>query len=163
MSKRIISIILAALMIVSLCACSGGSSAPATSAAETTAAPEATDGPETEAPETDAPAEQPQQVGETIVIEYGDVDAINDLAKKAQNFDLEEGTVAKIDGIFSEGVLTPSIMEDDGNGSKFGLTLYIDGDAELPADGSDIEVTGTFVKGGFFMEFHVKPEDIVVK
>lgn len=158
MSKRIISIILAALMIVSLCACSGGSSAPATSAAETTAAPEATD-----APETEAPAEQPQQVGETIVIEYGDVDAINDLAKKAQNFDLEEGTVAKIDGIFSEGVLTPSIMEDDGNGSKFGLTLYIDGDAELPADGSDIEVTGTFVKGGFFMEFHVKPEDIVVK
>lgn len=130
-------------------ACGGGGSKPAETAA-----------PEIGAPETTAPS---QPAGETIVIEYGDFETLKDLASKAQNFDVAEGTVATIDGIFSEGVMMPSIMEDSGSGSKFGMNMYIEDDAELPAEGTDVTFTGTFVKGNMFMEFHVKAEDIIVK
>lgn len=155
MKKRFIALLLAGVMILALAACGstsggGGATTAAPAPEVTTAAPAETDA-------TDAPA------GDTIEIAYGDYEGIQALAKQASNFEVAEGTVAKIDGIFSEGISVPSIMEADGTGSKFGLNMYIDGDAELPEDGTDVEVTGTFKKGDMFMEFHVNPEDIIVK
>ena len=148
--KRILIFFLAAAMVVSLAACGG--STPAT-----TAAPAPTAAPETAAPETEAPA------GEVIVIEYGDADGIQALAKQASGFEIAEGTVAQISGVYSEGISTPAIQEPKGDGSYVGLNMYVDGDWDAPADRTDIDVTGTFVKGQNFMEFHVKPEDIIIK
>ena len=88
---------------------------------------------------------------------------IEALAKDAQNMKVEEGTVVQISGILSTDMSTPSIMEDNGEGTKKGLSMYVDGDWEAPANGSDIDIIGTFVKGSFNMELHVLPENITVK
>ena len=82
-----------------------------TTAAETkeeTAAPETQAVTESPAPETEAasdvPAEaetQAQASGDltpSITIEYGDIEAIEALAKDVQNFKIEEGTVVQISG-----------------------------------------------------------------
>ncbi len=184
----IIAILCMAAMMLSLTAC-GEKKAPAP--AETTeAAVEATEAAEetTEAPAetveetTEAPAETVEETTEapaetveeteaaaaadgltpSITIEYGDYDGIVDLAKKAQNFEVEEGTVVQISGILSTSGSNPSVMEQ-GESDKKGITMYLDGDWEKAADGADIDVIGTFVKGQFFMELHVDPANITVK
>lgn len=184
----IIAILCMAAMMLSLTAC-GEKKAPAP--AETTAAAvESTEAVEetTEAPAetveetTEAPAETVEETTEapaetaaeteaaaaadgltpSITIEYGDYDGIVDLAKKAQNFEVEEGTVVQISGILSTSGSNPSVMEQ-GESDKKGITMYLDGDWEKAADGADIDVIGTFVKGQFFMELHVDPANITVK
>ena len=110
--------------------------------------------------------EAPAAGGETgdaeIVIELGDYDGIADLASKAQNFEVSEGTTAKITGLFNSGISTPSINEK-GDGGYKGISMIIEGDFEAPADDTEIEAFGTFVKGQYYMEFHVNAEDITVK
>lgn len=182
----IIAILCMAAMMLSLTAC-GEKKAPAPAetteaAAETTeAVEETTEAPAETAEETEAVEETVEEteaaeetVEETeaaaaadgltpsITIEYGDYDGIVDLAKKAQNFEVEEGTVVQISGILSTSGSNPSIMEQ-GESDKKGITMYLDGDWEKAADGADIDVIGTFVKGQFFMELHVDPANITVK
>ena len=150
-----------------------------TPAVETTAAEakEETTAPAPEAePATEAPAEAETQAAEaetqaqasgdltpSITIEYGDIEAIEALAKDAQNFKVEEGTVVQISGVISTDFSNPSIQESDGNGGYKGITMFVDGEWEKPANHTDIDVIGTFVKGTSFMEFHVSPENITVK
>ena len=113
--------------------------------------------------EAAAPADGADLSNPGITIEYGDAAAIEDLAKKAQNFEVAEGTVAQISGIFNSGISTPSIQEQKSESEAVGINMYVDGDWEKPADGTNIDVVGTFVKGQYFMEFHVTPDNITVK
>jgi len=149
--------------------------APAETVEETTEAPaetaEETEAVEETVEETEAAEETVEEteaaaaadgLTPSITIEYGDYDGIVDLAKKAQNFEVEEGTVVQISGILSTSGSNPSIMEQ-GESDKKGITMYLDGDWEKGADGADIDVIGTFVKGQFFMELHVDPANITVK
>ena len=180
----IIAILCAMALVISATGC-GSSQKPAeTTAAPTEAVTEAPAEETTEAPAeetteaaaeeateetTEAPAEDTSEAAAqgdltpSIVIELGDFDGIETLAKDAQNMKIEEGTVARITGLASTGISTNSIMEDNGNGTKKGITLHIDGDFEFPKDDTEMEVTGTFTKGSFSMEFHVLPENIIVK
>ena len=168
----IVAILCAMALILSATGC-GSSKKPAeTTAAPTEAVTEAPAEETTEAPAeetTEAAAEETTEAaaeGEltpSIVIESGDFDGIEALAKDAQNMKVEEGTVAKITGLAFTGGTSHSIMEDNGSGTKKGVTLIIDGDFEFPADDTEIEVIGTFTKGTFNMEFHVLPENIIVK
>ena len=59
----------------------------------------------------------------SIVIEFGEVDALVDLASKAQSFGVEEGTIAKITGLYSKGGSHPSIDQDAGDGKYEGMVL----------------------------------------
>lgn len=131
---------------------------------ETEAATEAVEETEaaTEAVEETEAAAAAGDLTPSITIAYGDYDGIVDLAKKAQNFEVEEGTVVQISGILSTSGSNPSVMEQ-GESDKKGITMYLDGDWEKAADGTDIDVIGTFVKGNFFMELHVDPANITVK
>lgn len=176
----IIAILCAMALVISATGC-GSSQKPAeTTAAPTEAATEAPAEETTEAPAeetTEAPAEEASEapaeetaeaaaqgdLTPSIVIELGDFDGIETLAKDAQNMKVEEGTVARITGLASTGISTPSIMEDNGSGTKKGITLHIDGDFEFPKDNTEMEVTGTFTKGTYSMEFHVLPENIIIK
>ncbi|MBQ9030397.1 MAG: hypothetical protein IJ106_02930 [Parasporobacterium sp.] len=184
---RKISFLIAALciaaMMLALTAC--GNSKPAqetTTAAETTVAAETTaeettaeettveetTAEETEAEETTEEETEAETEGNaaeggltpSIVIEFGDAEAISDLAKKAQNFEVEEGTVAQISGVLSTDLSNPSVQEEDGEGKYVGLTMFVDGDWEKLPNKTEIDVTGTFVKGQYYMEFHVDPENI---
>lgn len=164
--KKMLSILLAILLMASLAACGSGGSG--SSAANNTAADSSDSSAGTEiATETEtSETEETTEVdlsSPDIIIEYGDADAIDDLASKAQNFEIAEGTVVKISGVFSTGVSTPAIQEPKGDGEYVGLSLYVDGDWEAPEDRSDIEVTGYFVAGDYFMQFHVSPENITVQ
>ena len=186
--SMIAALLCIAAMALALTACGNDNKPAETTAAATTEAvteapaetEEATEAPAeteevTEAPaETEEATEAPAETEEaaaaaggdltpSIVIEAGDYDAIVDLAQKAQNFGVDEGTVAQIAGTFSTGISNPSIMEPDADGNLKGLTMFVDGDWDAPADKSEIEVIGTFVKGSFYMEFHVSPENITVK
>ena len=76
---------------------------------------------------------------------------------------IEEGTVARIDGRIPTTFSNPTVGEDNDEGTFHGIQMYIDGDWEVPADKTNLEVTGTFVKGTYYMEFHVQPENITVK
>ncbi|MGP1377057.1 MAG: hypothetical protein ACTTKS_05810 [Bulleidia sp.] len=96
----------------------------------------------------------------SIVIEFGDVDAITDLASKAQSFAVEEGTIAKITGLYSKGGSHPSIDQDAGDGKYEGLVMFVEGDYDEPEDMTKVEVTGVFLKGQYYMEFHVPAENI---
>ena len=108
-------------------------------------------------------SEVKEQKAVDVVIEYGDADSIEALAKQAQNFEIKEGTVASISGIFSKGVSTPAVQEEKEDGTYVGISMMVDGEWQMPEDKIDIEVTGEFVKGQYYMEFHVLPENIVVK
>lgn len=179
----IIAVLCIAVMAVALSACGGDDKKPAdgtTAAVET----QATGNNETEAASeavteaaSEAVSEAVSEVASeaaseeavdvdysnpSIIIEYGDAAAIEDLAKQAQNFDIEEGTVVQISGVFSSGISTPSITEATDSG-YIGVNMYVDGEWEAPADKSDIDVVGVFQKGSFNMEFHVLPENITVK
>lgn len=184
--KKLISIIALLCMAALVLTACGQSKAPApaettAAAEETTAAAETVEETTEAVPETveETTEAAPETVEETveeteaaaaaagdltpsITIEYGDYDGIVDLAKKAQNFEVAEGTVVQISGILSTSGSNPSVMEQ-GESDKKGITMYIDGDWEKAADGTDIDVIGTFVKGQFFMELHVDPANITVK
>ena len=173
----IIAVLCIAAMALALTACGGGSQPAATTAAapaETVAATETATQAATEAAapaetqadaatEAAAPAASGDLSNPSITIAYGDADAISDLGKKAQNFEIEEGTVVQISGIFNSGISTPAIHEQKAEGETVGINMYVDGEWEAPADGTDIDVVGTFVKGQYFMEFHVTPDNITVK
>ena len=96
----------------------------------------------------------------SIVIEFGEVDALVDLASKAQSFGVEEGTIAKITGLYSKGGSHPSIDQDAGDGKYEGMVMFVEGDYDEPEDKTKVEVTGVFLKGQYYMEFHVPAENI---
>lgn len=98
----------------------------------------------------------------SIVIEFGEVDALVDLASKAQSFGVEEGTIAKITGLYSKGGSHPSIDQDAGDGKYEGMVMFVEGDYDEPEDKTKVEVTGVFLKGQYYMEFHVPAENIKV-
>ena len=162
MKHRIIAAAGALTLAVLLTACGGSdtpkqdstaNAAPASEAEQTTA-PDDTD---KDTSETNSGKEEP-----SVVIEMGDADAIEALAKQAQNFEIAEGTSVQIHGIYSEGISTPAVQEQKDDGSYIGISLYVDGDWDAPADKSEIYVEGVFEKGQYFMELHAKPEDITV-
>ncbi len=55
-----------------------------------------------------------------------------------------------------------NIMESDDSGKK-GIVMIVDGDWEAPAEGTDIDIIGTFVNGQYNSELHVLPENITIK
>ena len=99
----------------------------------------------------------------SVVVEFGDFDAIEKLGKDMQNFAVAENTVIKITGLYSCPGTTPSIVEDDGTGkTKKGISMYLEDGIEKPADGTKIEAVGVAVKGEYFMEFHVSADGFKV-
>lgn len=99
----------------------------------------------------------------SVVVKFGDFDAIEKLGKDMQNFAVEENTVIKITGLYSCPGTTPSIVEDDGTGkTKKGISIYLEDGIEKPADDTKIEAVGVAVKGEYFMEFHVSAEGFKV-
>ena len=99
----------------------------------------------------------------SVVVEFGDFDAIEKLGKDMQNFAVAENTVIKITGLYSCPGTTPSIVEDDGTGkAKKGISMYLEDGIEKPADGTKIEAVGVAVKGDYFMEFHVSADGFKV-
>ena len=99
----------------------------------------------------------------SVVVEFGDFDAIEKLGKDMQNFAVEENTVIKITGLYSCPGTTPSIVEDDGTGkTKKGISMYLEDEIEKPADGTKIETVGIAVKGEYFIEFHVSADGFKV-
>lgn len=150
---KIVSLACTASMALALAACAGNKPAE----------PAGTDQPVESVSVVDGTTEQPgADESAKIVIELGDAEGIEALAKQAQNFEIEEGTVAEINGLFSSGVSTPAIQEEKEDGSLIGLTMFIDGDFDAPEDKTEISVKGRFTKGAYYMEFHVNPEDIIV-
>jgi len=178
---KLIAALCVAAMAMALAACGGGGAQPAETQAPAEAVSEAAAEAVTEAAAevseaaSEAAAEVTEAANEaanaaagadvsnpSIVIEFGDAAGIEELAKKAQNFEVEEGTAAKISGVFNTGISTPSVQEKTDDGAV-GINLYVDGDWEMPGDGVEIDVVGTFVKGQYFMEFHALPENITIK
>lgn len=150
---KIVSLACTASMALALAACAGNKPAE----------PAGTDQPVESVSVVDGTTEQPgADESAKIVIELGDAEGIEALAKQAQNFEIEEGTVAEINGLFSSGISTPAIQEEKEDGSLIGLTMFIDGDFDAPEDKTEISVKGRFTKGAYYMEFHVNPEDIIV-
>ena len=99
----------------------------------------------------------------SVVVEFGDFDAIEKLGKNMQSFAVEENTVIKITGLYSCPGNTPSIVEDDGTGkTKKGISIYLEDGIKKPADGTKIEAVGVTVKGDYFMEFHVTADGFKV-
>ena len=99
----------------------------------------------------------------SVVVEFGDFDAIEKLGKDMQNFAVEENTVIKITGLYSCPGTTPSIVEDDGTGkTKKGISMFLEDGIEKPADGTKIEAVGVAIKGEYFMEFHVSADGFKV-
>ena len=99
----------------------------------------------------------------SVVVEFGDFDAIEKLGKDMQSFAVEENTVIKITGLYSCPGTTPSIVEDDGTGkTKKGISIYLEDGIKKPADGTKIEAVGVAVKGDYFMEFHVTADGFKV-
>lgn len=98
----------------------------------------------------------------TVEIMEGDYDGIQALAKQMQNFEVEEGTVIKVTGLFVKETSTPSIMEQNSEGTKIGMNIYLPEGTELPPNDTLVEATGVAVKGQYFMEFHVPADQFVV-
>lgn len=99
----------------------------------------------------------------SVVVEFGDFDAIEKLAKDMQNFAVEENTVIKITGLYSCPGTTPSIVEENGTEkTKVGISMFLEDGIEKPADGAKIEAVGVAVKGDYFMEFHVTADGFKV-
>ena len=97
-----------------------------------------------------------------IVIEFGDSDGISELGSKAQNFEIEEGTVVKIHGLMSTGGSNPSISQEV-EGGRIGIVMILDAAwDDAPADGTEIEAVGVYQKGQYSMEFHVDPANITI-
>ena len=99
----------------------------------------------------------------SVVVEFGDFDAIEKLAKDMQSFAVVENTVIKITGLYSCPGTTPSIVEENGTEkTKVGISMFLEDGIEKPADGAKIEAVGVAVKGDYFMEFHVSADGFKV-
>ena len=108
--KKLAVIFMALIMTASLVACDGnggdtsGNNTPTTAQTGNNSSNEGSS-------EAKADLSNP-----SVVVELGDFDAIEKLAKDMQNFAVEENTVIKITGLYSCPGTTPSIVEDDGTG-----------------------------------------------
>ena len=113
--------------------------------------------------EKDVLVEKEALADPSIVIELGDLDGINELGSKMQNFEIDEGTVIKITGIVSRDFDTPSIMEK-GDGEKNGISMFLDdmSKEEYPEANAVVEAIGIAQKGEYYMEFHVLKENLKV-
>ena len=139
------------------------STSKASSASEASSASKASSASAASASEASSASAAAGELVPSITIEYGDVDAIVALGKDAQNFAITEGTVVAISGIYSKPISTMNISERGEDGKLKGVNMYVDGDWEAPADETDIDIIGTFVKGQNFMELHVLPETKVFR
>ena len=81
-----------------------------------------------------------------VTIEYGDYDAMYDLAKSIQNGEAT-GQVVQIDGDVSHPMSAYSIVEqnEEGTGS-IGTQFIIEGDAEYPEDEDRVIITGKVIE-----------------
>ena len=148
---------MALIMTASLAACNGNSGETSDNNTPTTAQTDNNSSNEGSS-EVKADLSNP-----SVVVEFGDFDAIEKLAKDMQNFAVEENTVIKITGLYSCPGTTPSIVEDDGTGkAKKGISMFLEDGVEKPADGTKIEAVGVAVKGEYFMEFHVSADGFKV-
>ena len=155
--KKLAVIFMALIMTASLAACNGNSGETSDNNTPTTAQTDNNSSNEGSS-EVKADLSNP-----SVVVEFGDFDAIEKLAKDMQNFAVEENTVIKITGLYSCPGTTPSIVEDDGTGkAKKGISMYLEDGIEKPADGTKIEAVGVAVKGEYFMEFHVSADGFKV-
>ena len=155
--RKLAVIFMALIMTASLAACDGNgrdtsdNNTPTTSQSDSNGSNESSSG-------AKANLSNP-----SVVVEFGDFDAIEKLGKDMQNFAVEENTVIKITGLYSCPGTTPSIVEDDGTGkTKKGISMYLEDGIEKPADGTKIEAVGVAVKGEYFMEFHVSADGFKV-
>ena len=155
--RKLAVIFMALIMTASLAACDGNggdtsdNNTPKTSQSDSNGSNESSSG-------ARADLSNP-----SVVVEFGDFDAIEKLGKDMQNFAVEENTVIKITGLYSCPGTTPSIVEDDGTGkTKKGISMYLEDGIEKPADGTKIEAVGVAVKGEYFMEFHVSADGFKV-
>ncbi|MDO4477709.1 MAG: hypothetical protein Q4B73_01550 [Lachnospiraceae bacterium] len=153
--KVLISMAMVAALAFMMTAC-GGTKAE-DKPAETPAATETPAEAESDEPEGDVDYAHPD-----IVIEFGDHAAIEKLAKDNQNFETAEGTIVKITGILNTDLSTPTINEEVDESNKVGVSFYVDGDWEAPANGSKIELTGVIVQGNMFMKLQVPSGNISV-
>lgn len=128
-SERILALLLAAvLLLAGLTACGKG-----TDEADASAESAATADPYAE------PA---------VVIGENDYDAMNALIDKMQNGEIAEGTVVEITGYVGASVTTHTVVVRNAEGSKsIGTTYEIDGEAEIPADGTKIHIVGAVRMG----------------
>lgn len=152
--KKCIVVILTLVLVLSLVACGGDVEQPD----EANVPEEST---VTRPSEVIAPAVDLSKVDTEIT--FGDYAAMEDFQKKLGNFEAEENVV-KIDGLCSKLGSTYSIMEDDGNGSRLGVTLVVDGwtDADYPADYTRVQILGVVVTEGWSHSISVLPENITV-
>ena len=146
--------ILAGVLTIALAACGGGGSAQTTTESSSSASSAASSAEAAGAAEADLS-------NPSITIELADADAITELGDKAQSFEIEEGTVVKIHGLLSTGLSNPSIVEET-DGGRIGVVMILDGDWDMPADGTEIEAVGVYQKGQYSMEYHVDPANITV-
>ncbi|MBO2527574.1 MAG: hypothetical protein CW335_05280 [Clostridiales bacterium] len=153
--KKFIVVILSLVLVLSLVAC-GGSDVDQ---------PDETNVPEESAvtppSEVIAPAVDLSNVDTEIT--FGDYAAMEDFQKKLGNFEAEN-QVVKIDGLCSKLGSTYSIMEDDGNGNRLGVSLIVDGwtDADYPADYTRVQILGVVVTEGWSHSISVLPENITI-
>ena len=157
--KRTVILVSSLILAVCLSACGGGSSSQAGQPAAASASSTAQSTPAADA----SGAAEADLSNPSIVIEMGDIDGITDLGKKMQNFEVPEGTVIKITGLFVKNTSTPSIMEaNEAGDAKQGISIYLDEGIEEPADETAVEAVGVAVKGSYFMEFHVSADGFKV-
>ena len=164
--KKAMLLALAVVTAIGLTACGGGSKEPAAEAKSTaaeskteTAAPAETE----EGGNSTEPAAEADLSTPSIVIALGDVDGIIALGKQMQNFEIAEGTVIQITGLYEKPGSTGSIMESNEAGdAKNGISIFLADGVEEPADDTIIEATGVAVKGQYNMEFHVSADGLKV-
>ena len=148
--KKLIVMILALVLVFSLVACGGSEDTP-------------------DSPAVDVPTEAPAAPDSAnlskvdVEIAYGDYEAMQNFMKKLSNFEAEENVV-KIDGMCVKGMSSFSIMEDDGTGSRVGVTLSVEGwsDADYPADYTRVQILGVVVTDGWNHVISVLPENITI-
>lgn len=152
--KKCIVVILTLVLVLSLVACGGDVEQPdeANVPEESTVTPPS---------EVIAPAVDLSKVDTEIT--FGDYAAMEDFQKKLGNFEAEENVV-KIDGICEKLGSTYSIMEEDDNGSRLGVSMVVEGwtDADYPADYTRVQILGVVVTEGWSHSISVLPENITI-
>lgn len=151
--KKLIVIVLTLVLVFSLVACGGSEEVQ----------PDTPDSPAVDIT-TDAPAAPEADLSKVDVdIAFGDYDAMQNFMQKVGNFEAEENVV-KIDGVVSKLGTSYSIMEEDANGGRLGVTLVVDGwtDADYPADYTRVQILGVVVTEGWNHYISVLPENITI-
>ena len=157
--KKYTIIIAGSIMALSLGAC-GGSSTSSKSEATTTTTTASSSTATTSAATT---TNTPDLSNPDIIIEFGDYDGITALGKKLQNFEVSEGTVIKVTGLYEKNTSTPSIMEaNEAGDKKMGFSMYLADGIEEPANDTKIEAVGVVEIGQYNMEFHIPEEGFTV-